>query len=114
VANPTYIPITATGTFDYWADYTQSPFNLSYAIEFASGTTGSFLLNYTLDDPNTQPNTPNYGWTPIWIPDPINGTAQTASIGGYYQFPIRGLQAIFSALGGTGSVMFAIIQGNPS
>lgn len=108
MANPAYATITATGTYDFWCDYTQSPFNMSYAVEFESGTTGTYTVNYTLDDPNDPT------WTPIWLPDPTNGNAQTASQGGFYSFPIRGIQVIFSALGGTGVARFARIQGTTS
>lgn len=107
MANPIYVPITAPGTFSKFVDISQSPFNLSYVVEFAVGTTGSYVVKYTLDDPN------DLTWTPVWAPDPTNGTAQTATQGGFYTFPIRGLQVIFSALGGTAMARLAILQGNP-
>lgn len=108
MANPIYIPITATGTFNTYLDTTQSPFNMSYAVELAAGTTGTYTVNYTLDDPN-DPN-----WTPVWIPDPINGAAQTTSQGGFYDWSIRGLQVVFSALGGSNSARLAVLQGTTS
>lgn len=108
MANPAYIPITATGTFPFYPDWLQSPFNLSYAVEYAAGTTGTYTVSYTLDDPN------DATWTPIWIADPTNGVAQTAAAGGFYTFPIRGLRVIFSAIGGATSARFAIIQGQTS
>lgn len=108
MSNPTYIPITATGTYGTYLDTVQSPFNLSYAVEFAAGTTGTYTVSYTLDDPN------DLSWTPVWVADPTNGSAQTATQVGYYTFPIRGLRVIFSALGGTGIARFAILQGTTS
>lgn len=108
MANPAYIPIAATGTYVYYTDFFQSPFNLSYVVEFAAGTTGSYTVNYTLDDPNDPT------WTPIWVADPTNGTAQTATKGGSYSVPIRGLQVIFSALGGTAVARLAVLQGTTS
>jgi hypothetical protein len=114
VANPSYTLITATGTFSFWPDWIQSPFNLSYAVEFAAGTSGTYTVSYTLDDPNEQID--RYGavaWTPIWLADPTNGAVQTASAGGYYTFPIRGLRVIVSALSG-GNARFAVLQGQSS
>lgn len=108
MANPIVIPITATGTFATYLDTVQSPFNLSYAVAFAAATTGTYTVSYTLDDPN------DLSWTPVWIADPTNGAAQTATQGGSYSFPIRGLRVIFSALGGASSVRFVIIQGTTS
>lgn len=108
MANPSYTPITATGTYAYYTDFFQSPFNLSYAVEFAAGTTGSYTVSYTLDDPN------DLSWTPVWVADPTNGTAQTATQGGFYSFPVRGLRVIFSALGGSASARLAVIQGTTS
>jgi len=105
MANPIYVPITATGTFAKYLDFMQSPASISYAVEFAAGTTGTFTVSYTLDDPN------DTTWTPIWIADPVNGSAQTSSVGGVYVGPIRGLRVIFSALGGSNSARFAILQG---
>ena len=108
MANPIYIPITATGTFAMYFDTIQSPFNASYAVEFAAGTTGTYTVSYTLDNPN------DLTWTPVWVPDPTNGAAQTATQGGFYGFPIRGLRVIFSALGGSNSARFAVLQGTTS
>jgi hypothetical protein len=112
VANPSYTLITATGTTNIWLDNFQSPFNMAYAVEFAAGTTGSFTVNFTLDDPNPLPGSINAGWTPIWIADPTNGTAKTATAAGSYVTPIRGLQVIFSAI--SGSAMLAVVQGMSS
>lgn len=108
MANPIYVPITATGTYGKFLDIIQSPFNLTYAVEFAAGTTGSYTVSYTLDDPN------DVNWTPVWISDPTNGTAQTATQGGFYGYPVRGIRVIFSALGGTAIARLAILQGTTS
>jgi len=111
MAKPSYTLITATGTYAFYPDWMQSPFNLSYGVEFASGATGTYTVSYTLDDVNQQID--YYGstaWTPIWLADPTNGSAQTASAGGFYTFPIRGLRVIFSALSG-GRARFAVLQG---
>ena len=112
MANPSYTLLTAPGTTDIWLDNFQSPFDMSYAVEFAAGTTGSFTVNYTLDDPNPLPGSANANWTPIWIPDPTNGTAKTVTAAGSYTTPIRGLQVVFSAL--SGSVLLAFVQGMSS
>ena len=114
MAMPSYTPIKATGTYAYYPDFMQSPFNLSFAVELAGGTTGTYTVSYTLDDP--QPQITNYGgtaWTPIWLPDLTLGAATSVSAGGYYTFPIRGLRVIFSALAG-GNARFAILEGMSS
>lgn len=106
--NPSYTAITTASTTTVYPDFMQSPFNLSYAVEFAAGTTGTYTVAYTLDDPN------DTSWTPIWIADPTNPLAQTASAGGYFSFPIRGLQVIFSVIAGTASARLAVLQGMSS
>jgi hypothetical protein len=107
VANPVYFNITATGTYLFWLDNSQSPFNASWAVEFAASTTGTYTVKFTLDDPE------DTTWTPVWIADPTNGGSLTATQSGPYTFPIRGLQVIFTVLGGTALARVAILQGNP-
>ena len=109
MANPVTIPITATGTFAHYPDWLETPFDISYAIELASGTTGTYTVSYSMDDPN------DATWTPVWIADPTNGSAQTTSQAGYFDnHRIRGIRVIFSALGGTASARFVILQGMSS
>lgn len=108
MANPIYQNITATGTYTFWLDNFQSPFDASWAVEYATSTTGTYTVKFTLDDPN------DTSWTPIWIADPTNGGSLTATAFGSYVFPIRGLQVIFSALGGTDLARVAILQGMSS
>lgn len=112
MANPFYKSITAAGTYAFYPDILQSPFNLSYAVEFKAATTGSYTVSYTLDDPNPNVGDAEFGWTSIWVADPTNGSAQTATQGGFYTFPIRGLRVVVSAV--TGQIMFAVIQGQSS
>lgn len=112
MANPIYALITATGTYDFWLDNFQSPFNMAYAVELKAASTASFTVNYTLDDPNPALGAVNAGWTPIWLADPTNGTAKTVSSAGSYVTPIRGLQVVFSAI--SGPVLIAIVQGQSS
>jgi hypothetical protein len=111
VANAIYIPIAAgAGTYTTWLDYLTAPPNVSYAVELAAGASGaSFVVNFTLDDPDPLAGAANVGWTPIWIADPTNGTAKTATVYGSYVFPIRGLQVVFTTL--TGTALFAVLQG---
>jgi hypothetical protein len=114
VAKPSYTLITATGTFAFYPDWIQSPFNLSYAVELAAGTSATYTMSYTLDDVNQQID--HYGsaaWTPIWLPDLTLGGTTTVSAGGYYSFPIRGLRVVVSALSG-GNARFAVLQGQSS
>lgn len=105
MANPVIIPVTTAATYATYPDWMQSRFGLSYAVEKGASATGSYVVNYTLDDPN------DLTWTPIWIADPTNGTAQTTTQGGFYSSPVRGLQFIFSAVGGTGGWRIVVLQG---
>ena len=96
--NPTYIPITTTGTYNFWPDYVQSPFNLSFAVELAGGTTGTYTVSYTLDDP--QPQITNYGdtaWTPIcsasssWVNPAASRAARMRSLSaGFFFMAVSG------------------------
>ena len=124
MANPFFNLITATGTYTYFPDFMQSPFNLSQQIGLASGVTASYSVSFTLDDINATTgaaltnNTPtsnapgdvNYIWVTIWLPDPSLGTSQTASGYSYYQFPIRGLRLVVASLSG-GNMQWDVIQG---
>lgn len=109
MAKASYTLITAPGTYPVWLDYLTAPPNTSYAVEFAAAATGSYTVQFTLDDPNPGVGEPNVGWTPIWIADALLGTAQTATGSNYTQFPIRGVRVIFSAI--SGSAMFVVLQG---
>ena len=111
MANASYTAIPAgAGTYTVWLDYFTAPPNVGYAVELAAGASGaSFVVNFTMDDPDPLAGAPNVGWTPIWIADPTNGTAKTSTVSGSYVFPIRGLQVVFTTL--TGTAMFAVLQG---
>lgn len=110
MANPIYQSITThTSGSDGLAlvDWSQSPFNLGYAVEVPGGVTTSFIVQYTLDDVNDST------WTPVWINDATNGTAKTGSVSGSYTFPIRALRVNVSSLtGGVASLRFAVLQGS--
>lgn len=111
MANASYTAIPAgAGTYTVWLDYLTAPPNTSYAVELAAGASGaSFTVQFTLDDPDPLWQALNVGWTPIWIADPVNGTAQTGTVAGFYQYPIRGIRVVFTTL--TGTAMFAVLQG---
>ena len=113
MANPSHTLIANTGTFTVWPDFFRTPFNLSYEVALASGTSATFTLHYTLNNPNALPGSVEYGWTPIWLPNPTNGTSQTGSVGGFYTSPIRGLQLIVSAISG-GKMLWEVLQGMSS
>ncbi len=110
MANPIYQTITThTNSSDglKLIDRAQSPFNVSWAVEVPAGVTTSYTVQYTLDDVN------DAAWTPVWFPDPINSTAQTASVAGNYLSPITAIRVNVSALsGGTALIRLAILQGS--
>ena len=110
MANPSHTLVTATGTYYFWPDWMQSPFNLSYQVGKAAAATTAFTVSFTLDNPNINPGANDYGWTTIWIPDPVNGTSQTGSVAGFYSNPIRGLRLVVSALSG-GNLLWQVLQG---
>lgn len=97
---------THTGSGDALipVDWQQSPFNLAYAVELPSGVTATFTVQWTLDDVNDS------AFTPVWFPDPTNGSSQTTSVSGVYTTPIRAIQVNCSALSG-GNARLAVIQG---
>ena len=109
MANSRYLLMATAATYVHVPDWQQSPFNLSYVVEVPAGVTISYTVLYTLDDVNDPT------WTPIWLPDLTNASAQTATKAGFYsEFnsgPIRGLEVIVASISG-GSARFAILQGS--
>lgn len=103
MANRIVIPVAATGTYTTNLDWLTAPPNTSYAVELAAGATASWTASYSLDDPN------DLTWTQIFIPDPTNGTAQSATQGGFYGYPVQTLKIVFSAL--TGTARIVVLQG---
>lgn len=116
MANPFYQTITTHASASdglYMADWAQTPFSLSYAVEVPGGVTTSFVVQYTLDDLN------DLTVTPTWIADPTNGTAKTGTVAGFYgpgtsgPGPIRALRVSVSSLsGGVATLRFAVLQGS--
>jgi hypothetical protein len=105
MAQPIYRTITATGTTIIPVDGQQSPFNLAYAVEVPAETTISFTVQFTLDDVN------DASWTAVWIADPTDGGAQTATAAGSYTTPIRALQVTVASISG-GNARLTIVQGS--
>jgi len=95
--------ITATGTYVIPVDYLQTPFSVGYMLELSSGSTISFVVNYTMA--NLQDTT----WTAIYLADPTNGTTKTTSVSGSYSYPITALQFVVSAI--SGSAQIDVLQG---
>ena len=91
----------------YVADWLQSPFGLTYQVDVPAGVTTSFIVQWTLADPN------DATVTPVWVADVTNGTAKTASVAGSYSFPVRALRVSVSALSaGVATIYFRVIQGS--
>ena len=111
-----YLPLTAAATYQHFPDWQQSPFDLSYVVEVPSGVTISYTVQYSLDDASGGDPSFNQGWTPLFVADPTNGTAQTATAHGSYGvgFAIRCLQVIVASISGvtaSNPPRLAVIQG---
>jgi hypothetical protein len=111
VANPSYTVLSSATTFQVFVDWSQTPFNLTYVVEVPSGTTISYTIQYTVDDPNNFQNEP--AWTTLWIADPTNGTSKTATAAGFWSNPITGLQVTVASISG-GAARLAVLQGMPN
>lgn len=101
MANPNYQLFTATGAGPaIVVDHFQTPFNLSYAVELASGATVTGQVEATYDDPNDST------WTTVWM---NVGSSVTANTSGALTSPVRAIRFVPSAI--TGQVRFCVIQG---
>lgn len=103
-------------------DWTQTPFNVSVAVELLAGT-GSFGIQYTLDNVNNVATGtalpleayPGGTTTVTWFNDANIGTASTVSTTGNYMFPVQALRCVvntaFTNSTGTFSLQFVVLQG---
>lgn len=107
MAKPSYQTVSAPGTAAYYPDWMQSPFNMTWVLEVPAGVTVSYTVQWTADDIN------DTSWTPVWLADSVAGTAQTASQGNFYMWPIRGIRVTVASVSG-GSVRFAVLEGMSS
>jgi hypothetical protein len=113
---------TATGT-SLLLDWAVVPFNVSFALELVSGT-GSFGVQYTLDDVNVATGTalPLNGQsaqtTVTWFPDANAPAGQTTSIAGNYMFPVKAVRCVvataFANSTGAFALQFSVLQGYPN
>ena len=98
MTTPIYQQITATGTATaIILDTAQTPFNVSAAVELQSGT-GTFSIQYTLDNPNAAIDwgAPGYlnparNTTVTWFND-VNVATTSASGVTNYMFPVQALR----------------------
>jgi hypothetical protein len=111
VANPSYTTMATATTYRVFVDWSQTPFNLTAVVEVPSGTTISWTMQYTVDDPNNFQN--ETAWTTLWIADPTNGTSQTTTKASFWSNPITGLQVTVGSISG-GVARFAVLQGMPN
>lgn len=95
-------------------DHTQTPFNLSFAVEPLLGTTGlNYGVQFTLDDVNAAIDSGQGSTTVTWFDDVNVGTGNSAAKAGNYMFPIRALRCNVASASATSSVQFVVLQGMP-
>lgn len=81
----------------------QGPFNVSAAVVLVGSSTGTYGVEFTLDDVND----PTI--TPVWFNDANLPTGQTANGVTNYAFPVRAIRINIAAV--SGSIRFTVIQG---
>lgn len=105
--NPFYATITAASTTTFLADWRIVPFQLNGIIYVPPGTTVSYGLNFTLDNPNPQPTSP----TPVWFPTLYAPVGSTGTINFNLLVPVHALQLVVASISG-GPIYFKILQGD--
>lgn len=112
--------LTNTNSTPVILDWAVVPFNVSYALELLAGT-GTFGLQYTLDNPNfnTDYTSPGGNFssgtsTVTWFADINTGASTTSSTVGNYAFPVRALRVAFGTTGASMSLQLAVLQGLPN
>ena len=111
MANPYNNTIIAPGTYVFLPDYRMVPFNLSNTVVVPGGTTASFLMNYTLVDPNFNPGN---GYTPppvVWLPTLAFPSGTTATTSWPMTSPVCGLQLVVASISG-GPIYWNCIHGD--
>ena len=111
-----YQQINGTGTAPVIVlDWAVVPFNVSFALELQAGT-GSFGVQYTLDDVNAAIDGLTTSTTVTWFNDANAGPGQSSSTTGNYMFPVRALRCVVASASNTGtmSLQFAVLQGLPN
>jgi hypothetical protein len=107
MGNPVYQTFSATGTgTPVFLDWTQPVFNASFAVDFSGAATGTFTVQYTLQDAS------NGTTSAVWHND-ANVAASTNTFVGNYMFPVRAIQLIMSGLSASGTGTFSVLQGIP-
>lgn len=93
-------------------DWSQSPFNTSFAVTLLAGTTSiSYGVQYTLDNPNAATDQGAATTTVTWFNDVNVGVGSTTNLAGNYMFPVRALRCNVATATATTIVQFAVIQG---
>ena len=107
--NPFYATVNTTGTSTVWLpDYRAAPFNVSVQVYVPVGTTVSYEVDFTLDDPNIPyQSLPPQEWTALAQFPAGSSTTITAAITN----PVAGLRLNVASISG-GPVYFKIIQGD--
>lgn len=116
MAMPIYQQLNGTGTgTSVLLDWAVVPFNVSVALELQAGT-GSFGVQYTLDDVNAAKDGLTTSTTVTWFNDANIGPGQSASTTGNYMFPVTALRVVIASASTTGTMLLqlAVLQGHPN
>lgn len=102
MAKPTITPYTTTGTkASIGLDWATTPFNVAVAVTV--GTTGTYSIQYSLDDPSTTDA------NALWFTDANLGSGTTASGVTNYMFPVTRIRIVIAAI--TGTITLQTLQG---
>jgi len=87
-------------------DWTVVPFNASFAVNLAGNATGTFTVQYTLQNPSNGTGLIN------WYND-ANVASSTSTFVGNYMFPVQAVRLVMSSLSTNGTGAFSVLQGLP-
>lgn len=107
--NPFYATVTAAGTTICMPDYRQAMFNINVQVFVPAGTTVSYEVDFSLDDPNL-----NYSTTlppQEWLALAAFPAGSTATITSAVQSPVAALRLNVASITG-GPVYFKVLQGD--
>lgn len=98
---------SATSSPVIQVDYSQNNFNVSFGCVVAGGSTLTYKVQYTYDDPSTK--TDSIGSNLNWF-DHATVTGKTANADGNITFPVRAIRLTVTAWT-VGSVTITVLQG---
>jgi hypothetical protein len=107
--NPFYATVTAPGTTICMPDYRQATFNVNVQVVVPVGTTVSYEVDFSLDDPNLNLSSglPPQEWIALTGFPPGSTTTLNSAV----QSPVAALRLNVASISG-GPVYFKVLQGD--